>query len=53
MNELEKAWELADRTIQAVKRDEVPKGAADAEYRKLLLALLIFEATFEGEQTDE
>ena len=53
MHELEKAWELADRTIEAVKRGEVPKDATDAEYRKLFLALLIFEATFEGEQTDE
>lgn len=53
MYELEKAWELADRTIEAVKRGEVPDDAGDAEYRKLFLALLIFEAIYEGEKTNE
>jgi hypothetical protein len=53
MDESQKAWELADQALQAVKRGEVPKEVADEEFRKLFLALLIFEARFEGELENE
>lgn len=49
----QRAWELADKAIEAVKRGELPTTLTNEEYRKMFLALLIFEARFEGELKDD
>jgi hypothetical protein len=48
----QRAWELADKAMEAVKRGELPATLTDEQYRKMFLALLIFEARFEREIED-
>lgn len=48
----QRAWELADRMIQAIARGDVPKDLTWSEYARLLYALN-WGYQFEGELTED